>query len=452
LQERRALGQLPPASVDAPNVLIVIWDAVRAQNLSVYGYERPTTPVLERLAQRGVLFERAFSTAPWSLPSHASIFTGRIPPEMTAGYSSPMDDSHETLSEALARAGYATGGFTGNLFYGSADYGIARGFTYYDSRPPLNFTTAAHTWWLSRTVTTRIRWSLGIRQTLLRRRADDVSAAFRKWVRRQDDRPFLAVLNHFDAHEPYLAPAPFNVAFSKTQPRYWLVNDEEVFTDEVLHDFETAYDTCILYLDSELEKLLDFLDREGELDNTLIIVTADHGEEFGEYHRRVVGHSKTLRAHSLRVPLLIVPPGGAIAERRREVASIRDIPATVMASLGLQDNQPFPGIPLLNAQARTVDPWSVFQVATMEKHRWAKPSLVWPSAAGNMFSLFAGKWHYIVDGRDGEQLYDMDNDPRQRENLIAVTALEDVVERFRVALDSLVPTVDGERLARRPGR
>jgi hypothetical protein len=69
-----------------------------------------------------------------------------------------------------------------------------------------------------------------------------------------------------------------------------------------------------------------------------------------------------------------------------------------------------------------------------------------------MFSLFAGKWHYIVDGRDGEQLYDMDNDPRQRENLIAVTALEDVVERFRVALDSLVPTVDGERLARRPGR
>jgi arylsulfatase A-like enzyme len=175
--------------------------------------------------------------------------------------------------------------------YNRHPFELSTGFTYYDSRPPLNFTTAAHTWWLSRTVTTRIRWSLGIRQTLLRRRADDVSAAFRKWVRRQDDRPFLAVLNHFDAHEPYLAPAPFNVAFSKTQPRYWLVNDEEVFTDEVLHDFETAYDTCILYLDSELEKLLDFLDREGELDNTLIIVTADHGEEFGEYHRRVVGHS-----------------------------------------------------------------------------------------------------------------------------------------------------------------
>ena len=451
LKERRAISTLPAPPADAPNVLIVIWDAVRAQNLSLYGYERRTTPALEQLAERGVVFERAFSTAPWSLPSHASLFTGQNPSEMTAGYSSPMDETHATIAEILSREGYATGGFTANLFYGSADYGIARGFTHYDSRPPLDLTTVAHTWWLSRTLTTRVRWQFGKRQTLLRRRADDVSRAFQRWVRRHGDRPFLAVLNHFDAHEPYLAPEPYNLAFSNRQPRYWLVNDEEVYTDEVLSEFKTAYDTCILYLDSELQKLLDFLDREGKLDNTLIIVTADHGEEFGEYHRRVVGHSKTMRAQSLRVPLVIVPPGGTEATRRRDVASIRDVPATVMDVLGLADRDPFPGVALLDHESAQAPAWSVIQLATMEQHRWARPSLVWPSAAGDMFSLFAENWHYIIDGRDGEQLYDLDRDPRQENNLVGDTTLTDVVERFRMALDSMVPMVDGVRRARRFG-
>lgn len=445
--ERRALASLPAARPGAPNVLILIWDAVRAPNLSAYGYGRRTTPALERLTRRGVLFERAFSTAPWSLPSHASIFTGRNPPEMSAGYESPLGVRHPTLAEVLSREGYVTGGFTGNLFFGSADYGIARGFAQYDSRPPLNVTTVLHTWWASRIVTQRLRWRLGLRQTMLRRSAADVSGAFRRWVRRHDDRPFLAVLNHFDAHEPYLPPEPFRLAFSDRAPRYWLVDDKEVFTDEVLNDLETAYDTCILYLDYELQKLLDFLEAEGVLDNTMIIITSDHGEEFGEYDRRVVAHWKTLHTFALHVPLVIVPPGGTQAERRSEVVSIRDIPTTVMDVLGLAERSPFPGVALLRDSAAT-DPWSNVRVATAEKYPWGEGN-VWPSSRGDMFSLFAGDWHYIRGRKHGERLYDIARDPWEKNDRAADPKLAPIMKRFRALLAAYVPLQHGVRRARR---
>src|SRR5690606_5011786 len=137
LREARALADLPPAAAGVPNVLVIIWDAARALDISLYGYGRETTPELARLAARGATFERAFSTASWSLPSHGSIFTGRYPHEMTAGRTAPLGERFPTLGEVFSANGYVTGGFTGNLFYGAADFGIARGFAWYDDRPAL---------------------------------------------------------------------------------------------------------------------------------------------------------------------------------------------------------------------------------------------------------------------------------------------------------------------------
>ncbi|MCI0432256.1 MAG: sulfatase [Gemmatimonadetes bacterium] len=453
ISDRRARNALPAAQADMPNVLILIWDAVRAPNMSLYGHTRPTTPSLERLAERGIVFERTFATAPWSLPSHAGIFTGRYPPEMTVGFNSPLDRIHPTLAEVLSAEGYVTGGFTGNLFFGSADYGIARGFAHYDSRPPLNVTTILHTWWASRMATLRVRLAMGRHQSLLRRNAAHVSASFERWLGRRGDRPFLAILNHFDAHEPYLPPEPFNLMFSDHQPRYWFADETAIFQDSVLAELQTAYDTSIRYIDSELQNLLDTLEREAELDHTLIIVTSDHGEEFGEHARGVVGHSKTLHKHALHVPLVIVPPGGTSAQRRAGVASIRDIPATVMDVLGLADRSPFPGEPLLRrgTDAPGADPWSSLRFAAMEKHRFGGGTGRWPSAVGDMFTLMAGDWHYILDGRHREWLFDMRNDPWEKRDLAADSASEPILERFRAALDTLAPEVEGVRRARGAG-
>src|SRR5262249_30080043 len=111
LAERQALAPLPLAPSGAPNILFITLDTVRVPNLSLYGYARSTTPRLEQLATAGVVFERALSTAPWTLPSHASMFTGRWPHELSVDYGTPPDTVYPTLAEFLKTRGYVTAGF-----------------------------------------------------------------------------------------------------------------------------------------------------------------------------------------------------------------------------------------------------------------------------------------------------------------------------------------------------
>ena len=130
--EHRALSLRPPAKPGAPNVLLIVLDNVRAASLSLYGHDRPTTPNLERLARKGVVFSEARSTAPWTLPSHASMMTGRWPHELSVGPDLPLDGTFPTLAEVLGREGYATAGFVGNTYYCNALYGMGRGFARYE--------------------------------------------------------------------------------------------------------------------------------------------------------------------------------------------------------------------------------------------------------------------------------------------------------------------------------
>ena len=129
-QAREAGRPLPPAN--SPNVLLIVLDTVRADHLSLYGYERSTTPVLERLAKRGIRFDEARATAPWTLPSHASMFTGRWPHELGEEWMTPIRGNFPTLAEYLGNHGYATAGFVANVGYCSQETGLARGFTHYE--------------------------------------------------------------------------------------------------------------------------------------------------------------------------------------------------------------------------------------------------------------------------------------------------------------------------------
>ncbi len=130
--EHRVLAGLAKAAPGTPNVLLIVLDTVRADALSPYGYERDTTPNLARLAERGVRFEHARSTAPWTLPSHASLFTGRWRHETSANVGIALDDSHPTIAEFLSRRGYATAGFAANTENCNAWYGLNRGFAHYE--------------------------------------------------------------------------------------------------------------------------------------------------------------------------------------------------------------------------------------------------------------------------------------------------------------------------------
>jgi arylsulfatase A-like enzyme len=446
----RAYAALPEPVPGTPNVLIVIWDAVRAMNLSLHDYDRQTTPVLDSLARNSAVFERAFATSPWSLPSHASMFTGRYPTELTAARQAPLDDTYPTLAEALAGHGYATGGFTANIHYGSASYGIARGFTKYVDVAPIRPGVIASTWWPTR----RARRLLQNRIARhapgpLRPHAVDVNRAFLGWIDGRGSRPFFAVLNQFEAHDPYLPPRPFNLAFSDVQPRFWVPGDGTVYSERQLQELVTAYDGSIRYLDHELGRLLDALRLRGVLDNTVVIVTSDHGEQFGEHGRDLVKHSNSLYSPVLHVPLVVIAPALVPAGRHAHPVSIRDIPATVMHVTGLADTIGFPGTSLLRYADGSVTAAEIAEPRLSAGEKSGLEVLMphWPIAAGDMFSLLAGDLHYIMNGDGREELYDVATDPMEQRDLAGLPDMERELVRLRAALDSVVPLHEGVRRA-----
>ncbi|MGQ0649745.1 MAG: sulfatase [Gemmatimonadaceae bacterium] len=453
--ERSALAALPPAVPGAPNVVVLIWDTARAFNMSLYGYERRTTPVLDSLARHGVAFDRAFATAPWSLPSHASIFTGRYPHELSAGARIPLDATHPTIAGHFADHGYATAGITANLFYGSADYGIGRGFTIYDERPPIAPRVIGHTWIMLRRVLVRTRQAMGNHNTLLRRRATHVNQSFASWLDRREGRPFLAVLNYFDAHEPYLPPAPFDTAFASRGARYWADETLASAPAAVTRELHDVYDGAISYVDRSLGDLIDLLRTKGLLDNTILVVTSDHGEEFGERGPGLIGHNRSLYRHSLQVPLVVVyPPRIAAGVRSQAVVSIRDIPATI-ADLAMPNvGHPFPGTALarLLTDSTVADTADAMRVAMTEKHRWATRRQGWPTSWGSMYTVFDARAQYIVDALGKESLFDLAADQWNATDLAASAAYHEHVGTLRRGLDAYVgpPETRVPRFGARP--
>ena len=437
--DNQARKALPSAAADAPNVLLVIWDAARAQSLSVYGAARPTTPELTKLAQDATVFDHAFATSSWSLPSHASMYTGRDAHEIEIGRTKPLDDTYPTLAEVLARHGYVTGGFTANLFYGSRDFGIGRGFSWYDDEAPVSPTKIATTWSITRQALTRWRLRSGDHQSVVRRHGDDVRDDFLSWVDRRNGRPFYASINFFDAHEPYLAPRPFNLAFAKEQPRYWTAW-ERPKDPKVLRELETAYESCVLYLDYELGRLIESLRTRGLLDNTLLFITADHGEQFGDHGAHLLGHERSLYASVLRVPLVmrfprLVPAG----VRRSEVVSIRDIPRTVLDALDIETEEDFPGVSLLRYATGTATEAEVAQprFGYLEPSNLFGAELERASREQHRFSVASGSLHYMVNRSGVEELYDFVRDSWETRNLVRDSSMTAALVRFRAAVDSV---------------
>ena len=134
-EERRQLARIPEVGAGRPNVLLLVLDTVRAANLSLYGYERPTTPHLDRLAGGATCFEWAIAGAPWTLPSHAVMFTGQHAHLLNCGFETPLNQDHPTLAEMLAARGYATAGFVANTQYCARNWGVGRGFVHYEDMP-----------------------------------------------------------------------------------------------------------------------------------------------------------------------------------------------------------------------------------------------------------------------------------------------------------------------------
>jgi arylsulfatase A-like enzyme len=465
-QSREAGRPLPPAS--SPNVLLIVLDTVRADRLSLYGYERSTTPILEQLARRGIRFDEARATAPWTLPAHASMFNGHWPHEFGDKWVSPIRRSFPTLAEYLGDRGYATAGFVANVGYCSQETGLARGFTHYEDYvleklAPLR--TSGLVEYVAGTIYQMIpmldisslrplqrsmHWwfAFGERKT-----GASIRRAFLGWLseRREPGRPFFAFLNLCDAHQEYKLPPgaqPRFVHYSVTADQIKVVYELYPFIDKMnlppdyLDFARDSYDDCLGYLDDQLGLLLSALQSRGVLDQTLVIVTSDHGEGLGEHS--LFDHGESLYRTEIRVPLVIVPPAGLNSPAVvGETVSLRDLPATIVDLLDLEARSPFPGKSL--ARFWRKDPSKGVEMSgaadpVVSELRAQNPA--WPNrgrspaARGALISLAAGKFVYIRNERDGsEQLFDERGDPQELSDLSRVESMRPVLDNFRHRLD-----------------
>lgn len=463
---RQAAAPAPaPARRAKPkNVLLIVLDTVRARSLSLYGYGRKTSPNLERLAAGGVRFDHALSTAPWTGPSHASLFTGRWPHQLSIGWSQALDRTYPTLAEFLGARGYRTAGFVANTTYCSYETGLDRGFDHYedyDVSPQAILLCSAL---VQRTLNFARSHAVpgldGVTRTSVHRKsAARINADFLDWVsagsgsqpagQPEPDRapPFFAFLNYYDAHHPYLSPdeadppsPPAGACRPRSRADYallrdWWDRDKQRLSPAEVGLVRDSYDRCVTYLDDQLGRLFDELARRRILDDTVVIVTADHGEHLGE--QQLYGHGCSLYRSELHVPLLVLAPGTAPrGEAVAEPVSLRDIPATVVDLLGLSTGSPFPGRSLARAWADpdSTDPagWLLSEVALPPE---ADPNGGRsPVCRGPMVSLVSGGWHYIRNGDGREELYDFQADPDEALDLAGTPEGAGVLRSLRAGL------------------
>jgi len=414
-RESRTIGALPPSPAGAPNVLLIILDTVRAASMSFMGYERATTPEIARVAGEGIVFDQAYAMAPWTLPSHAGIFTARYPSTLSADWRVPLDATQPLLSEAFARAGYVTAGFAANHFYTSWESGLTRGFAHYEDyrrtwKQVLLSTTllqtnffwsVAHDLRLSNIATQLLHLDLRTQTmwTSDRKLAGLVSTEFLDWEGKPRTRPYFAFLNFYDAHLPYDPPGEWHTRFAG-EP-----NDLD------------RYDGAIAYMDHEVGRTLDALRTRGVLDNTVVIITSDHGEGFGEHGLH--GHGNSLYRPELHVPLVIRYPARVPQAQRVDTpASLRDLGATLFDLTGMQAFNTLAGASLASAWQATTAPSNLSPVVSeVSAGINTEPSA--PVSRGAMRSLIDSTAHYIRNGDGVEELYSYRSDPAEGRDLAA---------------------------------
>ena len=428
----RATAALPSVTTSPapPNVLILLIDTFRADHSSAYGYDRPTTPRIDALAEEGVLFERAFATSSYTLASHASLLTGLFPHEHGAQWDTPLafrDCACPTLGGALQEQGYVTAGFSSNPFWFTREHGFGQGFLVFDDyfhSPVDAFMRTA----LGRAFEQLVLPRLGFLDIPARKRADFVNRRVLSWIDGREDRPFFAFVNYFDIHDPYLPPEPYRSRFAGRDVGgvvNWRLNGlDPQLEPSVIQDEMDAYDGAITYVDEQIGALLDELDARGVLENTVVVVTSDHGEEFGEHGHMLHGHS--LYRQSIHVPLIWWGPGRVPRGVRVPYAvSNAAVPSTVM-DLVAGEPEAFPWRPLMTNLAD--DAGLAPALAGLVLKPWGPESF--PTYHGAMESIVEGRWHYVRHEVFEPELYDLEVDFEEESNLAGGP-------EYRAILDSL---------------
>lgn len=349
-----------------PNVLVVVLDAARRDALEPYGAPAGASPAVAQLAARGAALPEVYATACWTAPSHTSIFTGLMPraaglarvPAPSACKAGLEPHRERVLTEVLRRAGYATGGVSANLWV--ADGGFDMGFDEFEAVDTGRVASLGRSG-----VKERVRWLAEAG----RARADDgaaqVEGIFGRWIDRPPAQPFFWFVNLIECHSPYLPPRGWGdvslldrLRAAEDARRYFTLSTiwkacigGLTVPEETLERMRRLYAASIQYMDAWLGRLLERLDKARLLDDTLVVVISDHGENFGE--GGFLTHAHSLDNRLIHVPFVAAGPGSEALE----INSLADLPRFVAEAAGLEKHPyvdaPPPGVGVAQFDAPT---------------------------------------------------------------------------------------------------
>ena len=429
-----------PDTAGKYNILLIVMDAQRADHLSCYGNERETSPSIDRLAHSGIQFNRAISQASWTLPSHASLFTGMLPGEHnTHAQHTWLLDKYDTLAELLERAGYQTVGFSNNPQISSSN-NLVQGFD-----------TFVSVWAESTKVTPEIPYNTEY--------TNELAGIFfdRLWKR---DKPFFMFINYMDVHTPYDPPEPFRSKFLSGTAEDIAMADSFSYNPSIVKDgkiwptenqfdiIRQLYDGSTSYLDSKIQELIEHLDNMGQLDSTLVIITSDHGELFGEHN--FFTHGVLLYAPLLHVPLIVynrqlIPE----AKQVNQPVAITDIFHTLMKLNGISDYRKT-GAPVTDLLG-PIQSKAVYSEIKESRQRGEVAA-----RDGDTRSIWqADNFHFILTENIAYESYNLDNDPEEIHNLtpdrISKDSVTSVITSYESCMAEIDETIDDLKNSNRTG-
>lgn len=421
------------------NVLVVLADTVRSDRLGCYGSALGLTPEIDRFAEGAVRFERAFAHAPWTLPSVASLFTSRCPAGHGAGGHigtfSVLPQDAVTVAEVFRDAGAETHAITNVLFL-SSTFGMEQGFATVDLEASDS--------------------------NLEVRRAGPTTDAALRWLDEHGEKPFFLFVHYFDPHLVYDPPQPFRERFADPQDRsssgplfgtrQEMIAFREgriVLEPSLVRRLEKLYNGEVAYVDSEVGRLLEGVSARGLDENTIVVITSDHGEEFLDHGGFEHGHA--LYDELLHVPLILrvpslleaaAPPARSVPITVRQI----DLAPTLCELAGLPEVPAFEGeslVPLLRGEAGKDRP------VLSQGNMWGPSGEAWRNAGAKLIRQAAF---------GGVELYDIQADPGERNDLAAQAVelrerlsaeLDLVMESFAAgAMGGEAPALDAEQLER----
>lgn len=447
-----------------PNIVLIVLDSARAANFSCYGHHRETSPNVDRIASEGVLFEQCISPACWTLPTHASLFTGMYPSgHCCNGKNQFFNPNLTTLPQVLQEKGYRTLGVSCNV-YVSGPFGFTRGFDRFFNAWQLmqsdSFvsgvgmpTSAAKYLKMLKSIITGGNPAVDFMNCLYRkfgwRRYDLGARRVMRIVQKlaeqemRADSPFFLFVNLMEAHQPYaVLPRRF---FHKFLPSG--VSEEEAkavakktdfiavslglqtLSRQAVDIFQSLYDGCVSYADHCVGQIYNLLKNRGMLDNTILVVTSDHGQLLGEHG--VLGHYQCLYDELIWVPLIARCPE-IFGKQTRKTGFVQwpDIFPTILEILGLEKGDSIQGESLLRNSGRSF--------AVSEQSHPHTPVETWKSKypggnfqrfKGDLFSFRTEDWKLIQRSEGQDELYCLADDPRETKNLAG--AVPEVEGRLR---------------------